>query len=129
MNCGERIICIQGLEVMAHVGVPDAELAVAQRLCLDLRFASIEQPQSLNDDLALTVDYHAVSQRIVEIIAERPRRLIETLADEISERLLKEFSLNWIELTIRKFILPNTEWVSVTVKKTKTGMLKTGRKK
>lgn len=116
---GERIICIQGLEVMAHVGVPDGEMAEAQRLLLDLRFASIVQPLSLNDDLTLTVDYYAVSQKIVEIIAVRPRRLIETLADEISERLLEEFSLKWIELTIRKFILPNAEWVSVTVKKRK----------
>lgn len=117
MTCGERIICIRGLEVMAHVGVPDDERAVSQRLLLDLRFAAIEQPLSLNDDLAFTVDYHAVSLRILELVAEHPCKLIETLADEVTERLLKEYSLRWIELSIRKFILPNAEWVSVSVKR------------
>ncbi len=117
MNFGERIICIHGLEVMAQVGVPDEERGVSQRLLIDLRFAAILQPDSLNDDLALTVDYGAVSQRILEMVEERPRRLIETLADEMSERLLKDFSLQWIELTIRKFILPNVEWVAVSVTK------------
>lgn len=117
MNFGERIISIHGLEVMAKVGVPDEERGVSQRLLLDLRFAAILQPDSLDDDLALTVDYAAVSQRIIEIVSERPRRLIETLADEISERLLNEFSLCWIELSIRKFILPDVEWVAVNVTK------------
>ena len=115
----ERIIGIQSLEVMAYVGVPDEERTTSQRLLLDLRFAASVQPEVLHDDLTLTVDYHAVSLRVSEIVAERPRKLIETLADELSERLLKEFSLSWIELTIRKFILPQTEWVSVSIRREK----------
>ena len=113
----ERIIGIQGLEIMARIGVPDAERAEPQRLLLDLRFAASDQPERLNDDLSLTVDYAAVSLRVIEIVNEYPRKLIETLADELTERLLAEYSLRWIELTIRKFILPQTEWVSVTVRR------------
>jgi FolB domain-containing protein len=117
----ERIIGIQGLAVTAFVGVPDEERATAQRLLLDLRFAAVTQPEALNDDLMLTVDYYAVSLRASEIVAEHPRKLIETLADELSERLLKEYSLSWIELTIRKFILPQTEWVSVSIRRETNG--------
>jgi dihydroneopterin aldolase len=112
----ERIISIQALEVMAKVGVPDEERAAPQRLLLDLRFASLTQPEHLNDDITLTVDYAALSQRIQEIVLERPRKLIETLADELAEQLQKEFSLRWVELTIRKFILPQTEWVAVSIR-------------
>lgn len=113
----ERIIGIKGLEVMAHVGVPEEERRVAQRLLIDLRFAAVNQPAELHDDLAFTVDYDALSRRVAEIAVERPRKLIETLADEVTAVLLKEFSLRWIELTIRKFILPQTEWVSVSVRR------------
>ncbi len=113
----ERVIAIQGLEVMASVGVPEQERTVPQRLLIDLRFAASVQPEELHDDLTQTVDYAAVSLHVNEITIERPRKLIETLADELTERLLTEFSLSWIELTIRKFILPQTEWVSVTVKR------------
>ncbi len=114
---GERIIGIRGLEVFARVGVPEEERALPQRLLVDLRFAAISQPTELHDDLALTVDYHAVSLRVAEIVAERPRNLIETLADELAGILLKEFQLRWIEIAIRKFILPKTEWVDVFVRR------------
>ncbi len=101
---------------MAPVGVPDGERAVPQRLAIDLKFAALNQPADLNDDLALTVDYHAVSQRVTAIAQERPRKLIESLADELGSILLAECSLRWIEITVRKFILPGTKWVSVSVK-------------
>jgi FolB domain-containing protein len=112
----ERIISIQGLEVMAHVGVPEEERAVAQRLLIDLRFAASAQPEELQDDIARTVDYHVVSLRAVEISRARSYKLIETLADDLALALLAEFHLCWIDVTIRKFILPNTEWVGVSVR-------------
>lgn len=113
----ERIISIRGLEVSALVGVPDEERANPQRLLIDLKFASSAQPQQLNDDIALTVDYHAVSLKVAEISGDHPRKLIETLADELAISLLVEFNLRWIEINIRKFILPNTEWVSVSIRR------------
>jgi dihydroneopterin aldolase len=113
---GERVISIQGLELQARVGVPEEERASPQRLVADLRFASIHQPADLNDTISLTVDYHAVSLRVAAIAAEGDRKLIETLAEEIGEKLLSEFDLRWIEISIRKFILPQTEWVGVTVR-------------
>jgi hypothetical protein len=117
----ERIISIQGLEIMTHVGVPEEERAIPQRLVIDLRFAALAQPESLHDDITETIDYHAVSLRVAGISAARHRKLIETLADELAEALLIEFSLRWIEVTIRKFILPNTEWVSVTIRREANG--------
>ena len=115
----ERIIEIRGWEVFAHVGVPEEERLLPQRLLIDLRFAAELQPLALNDDLELTVDYAAVGLRVAAIVAERPRQLIETLADELAALLQVEFALAWIEVSIRKFILPQTEWVSVSVKRMK----------
>ncbi len=121
MTAGERVIAVRGLEVPASVGVPDEERAVPQRLLLDLRFAAADQPLLLNDDITGTVDYHAVSVRVADIAREKPRRLIETLADEVAARLLEEFRLRWIEVSVRKFILPNTEWVAVSIRRESNG--------
>jgi FolB domain-containing protein len=117
MMNSERIIEIKGLEVMACVGVPDDERTTPQRLLLDLRFAARDQPDDLAEDITRTVDYHSVSLRVEEITKERPRKLIETLADEISSIILEEYRLTWIEVSVRKFILPQTEWVSVSVRR------------
>lgn len=113
----ERIIEIRGLEVDVCVGVPEEERSTPQRLLLDLRFASVDQPCDLGDDITRTVDYHAVSLRVVALARERTRKLIETLADEMAAALLSEFRLRWIEITVRKFILPRTEWVAVSVRR------------
>lgn len=113
----ERIIEIRGLELNARVGVPDGERAHPQRLLFDLRFAATDQPPDLGDEISRTVDYHAVALRVAAIVEERPRKLIETVADDLAAGLLREFGLRWIEITVRKFILPNAEWVSVTVQR------------
>ena len=39
------------------------------------------------------------------------------LSGALALALLGEFSLRWIEITIRKFILPNAEWVSVSIRR------------
>ncbi len=113
----ERIIEIKGLSLRAFIGVPFQERQEAQKLCFDLRLAGSLQPVTLDDDLSKTIDYAIVSERVAEITQERPRQLIETLADEIAETVLAEFPLRWIEVTVRKFILPNTDYVSVTTRR------------
>ena len=113
----ERIIAVRGLEVMARVGVPEEERSSPQRLLIDLSFAAISQPADLREDIAATIDYFDVTRRVIAISAERPRKLIETLADETASVLMREFPLAWIEITVRKFILPDTEWVSVSIRR------------
>jgi len=114
---GVRIIEIRGLQVHALVGVPDIERTNLQRLLVDLRCSACSQPPDLDDNIALTVDYHALANRIVEIVSERPRKLIETLADELTSTVLSEFRLQWIEITVRKFVLPDAQWVAVSVRR------------
>ncbi len=117
----ERIISIKSQSIVTTIGVFKEEQSVAQQLLCDLSFAAPYQPENLQDDLAATIDYAHVYQRIHEIAGEHPRKLIETLADDITLSLLREFKLRWIELTIRKFILPNTEYVAVKVRRESDG--------
>lgn len=45
----------------------------------------------------------------------RPRKLVETLAEDMGKVCLKEFGARHVIVTLRKFILPRTDSVSVTV--------------
>jgi dihydroneopterin aldolase len=40
--------------------------------------------------------------------------LIETLAEETAAHLLAQFSLRKVEVEVRKFVLPDANYVSVT---------------
>jgi dihydroneopterin aldolase len=104
---------IHGLEIAAHVGVPAAERAAAQQLLADVRMRPLRDFSKMPDAIEATVDYQAVADRIAAIAAARPRKLIETLADEIARALLREYAVRRIEVTLRKFILPNAEHVAV----------------
>jgi FolB domain-containing protein len=106
-------IRIDSLRVNTWIGVPDAERMEAQEIEIDIRIQPTKSFAEMQDNISLTVDYAAVCQRVSEVAAERPRRLIESLAQEVCEMILKEFAATSAEVEIRKFILPETRYVAV----------------
>jgi dihydroneopterin aldolase len=109
-----HMIEIQGLEVFSFIGVPDEERAVEQRLLLDVTMEAKEDFRELEDSIARTVDYHAVAIGLTSLAAARPRKLIETLAQEAAAWIVENHSVCSATVRVRKFILPQTEWVAVT---------------
>ena len=110
-------IVVHALELSAHIGVPDEERLAPQRLTLNLTLEPERNFRNLNDDIAQTVDYYAVSKAVQALARERPRRLIETLAEEIASFVLKQFAVRVIELELRKYILPDTSFVAVRIRR------------
>lgn len=108
-------IHIEQLEVFAHIGVPDDERSRPQRLTVSITFWPARQGSELGDDLDRTVDYAAVCAETRKFVDTRSDRLIETLADALANHLLGAFEIRRITLELRKFILPEVEFVSVTV--------------
>jgi dihydroneopterin aldolase len=108
-----NLIIIKGLQVEACVGVSDEERRNSQRLRIDATLTPLTEFSALADDIRRTVDYHAAARRIFSVATSRPRRLIETLASEIAEALVSEFRARRAEVEVRKFVLPDTEYVAV----------------
>jgi 7,8-dihydroneopterin aldolase/epimerase/oxygenase len=106
-------IFIRGLAVEVFIGVPDEERAKAQKILIDVTIEPLTPFDDLGDDLNHTVDYDTAARMIVSVATERPRRLIETLAADLTEMLLTEFPVRQASVEIRKFILPNTDHVAV----------------
>lgn len=111
-------IVVSNLELSANVGVPDEERAEPQRLTLNLTVFPKRGFIGLDDDLTQTVDYFALTRRLRKYAAERPRKLIETLVEEIAAYILTEFAVAAVELELRKYILPDTEFVAVRIRRT-----------
>jgi FolB domain-containing protein len=68
-----------------------------------------------DDDLSRTIDYFAVTQRLLKLGEGREWRLIETLAMEIGELARDEFGAEGVMVEVKKFVIPETRWVSVRV--------------
>jgi 7,8-dihydroneopterin aldolase/epimerase/oxygenase len=119
MNLGDQIE-IRRLAVKTHIGVPEEERANYQTLWITVRMWPSQGFQGLNDDVANTVDYYEVSQRLSELAAKKPRQLIETLATEIAEFLLSCYPLSCVEVEVEKRILSNADSVSVKISRRRT---------
>jgi len=110
-------IIIRQLELRVRIGVPAAERRAPQRITLSLRLTPARPLAALGDDLANTVDYAAVCQAVRLEAESKPRKLIETLAEEIATLLLRDFPLRAVDVEVRKYILPGTEFVAVSLRR------------
>jgi len=114
-------ILIEELEVSYRVGVPDLERATPQRLLLNLDIRTDLVSAAASDDLGQTIDYFALTRRLLAFGKGRSWKLIEKLAVEIAELVLTEFQAAAVEVEVRKFIVPETRYVAVRVARSRTG--------
>jgi dihydroneopterin aldolase len=109
------VIKIEQLEVLAHIGVPDDERASAQKLTVNLALFPVRSLDDLNDEIGRAVNYAAVCDEVNKFVEQRRDKLIETLAHALASHLLEAFEIRRITVELRKYILPEVEFVSVTV--------------
>ena len=109
----DEVFEILDQKVTAHIGVPDEERASAQTVAITIRFRIFERFADLGDDFARTVDYSAVASEISAFVAAGKYRLIETLVTQLADHLMVKFNLGYLEIELKKFVVPETGHVSV----------------
>src|SRR5271154_557391 len=108
-------ISIVDLEVFYRVGVPDAERAQPQRLLLTIEMESDFSAAAKSDGIADTIDYFAVTQRLLKFGDGKSWKLIEKLAADIADTILTEFKPAGVKVEVKKFVIPQARYVSVSV--------------
>ena len=97
-----------------RVGVSDAERAQPQRLLLTVEMESDFSAAAKSDSIADTIDYYAVTQRLLKFGESREWKLIEKLAADIADTVLAEFKPLSVSVVVKKFIIPEARYVSVS---------------
>lgn len=108
-------ITLSDLEVHYHVGVPDAERAQSQRLLLTVEMQHDFTRAAASDDLRETIDYYAVSRRLLAFGEGRSWKLIEKLASDIAAMVVEDFGAAEVTVEVKKFIIPEARHVSVQI--------------
>ncbi len=108
-------IRIVDLEVQYQVGVTEAERAQPQRLLITVEIEHDFKHAIAADNLAETIDYYAVSQRLISFGEGCHWQLIETVAADIATMVLNEFRARAVTVEVKKFVIPRAAFVSVTV--------------
>ena len=121
-------ITIVDLEVHFHVGVPDEERAVPQRLLITIDMTYDFSSAAVTDRVTKTIDYFAVTQKIIKFGEGRNWKLIEKLATDVADLVLVEFHPETITVIVKKFPIPQASYVSVSItqNRTSTGLKRAG---
>ena len=114
------LIRVVDFEVWTRIGVPDAERAEAQRLLITLEMrVDGFAVAAASDDIAKTINYFEATEYVKTFAAEMPRKLLETFAENLAADLLRKFPIQQLGLEVKKFILPEAEYVSVRIERGK----------
>ena len=96
-------IILKGIEVMGRHGCTAAERQTEQLFVVDAELYLDLSRAGKSDNLNDTVDYSQVIKDIKKIVGGQSRNLIEAVAQEIAETLLKKyFRLNGLTIGLSK---------------------------
>ncbi len=99
-------VLVQGLELHAYHGVPDAEREIGHRYVIDLKL-DVEGKAFETDDVAETVDYAAAGKTAQDVAENQQFRTVERLARVIGEAIVAQFPLvEAADVTVRKPLPP-----------------------
>ena len=83
-------ISLTGLRARGRHGVYEFERAQGQDFVVDVLLEVDLAPAAASDDVADTVHYGELAERLVKIVAGDPVNLIETLADRLAAACLAD---------------------------------------
>lgn len=114
------IICIRELKLQAFVGIYEWEQRFKQTISLDLElavdFRSCLQTQKVTD----TVNYDVVVNQVTEFITSQPFSLLEVLAEQVTDLLLKNFPIFSVRICVRKLgAVANVKEIEVILERAK----------
>ncbi len=97
---------LEDVRFWARHGLTTEEQAVGAWFSVDAELAVDLRPAALSDDVASTVDYGLVMQRIVEIGTKTRVNLLERLAGLLSDAILREFPASAVRVRVKKLTAP-----------------------
>ena len=123
MHVGSDRITLSGLRGRGLHGVYPRERLEGQTFVVDAVLELDTRAAAAGDDLARTVDYGGIAEKLVGAIEGEPVNLIETLASRLAGICLADPAVTAVEITVHKPDAPITvpfEDVSVTIRRERT---------
>lgn len=100
-------IFLRGMRFMACHGVLPHEREVPQPFEVDVEMGLDLRAAGEADDLRQTVNYAEVYDVVSTVLTVTQKYLIEAIAEEIAEDLLRDFGvLRWVRVTVHKPAAP-----------------------
>lgn len=111
-------IFLKDLRIDTVVGIWDWERAVPQTVSIDLEMAADVAAAAARDHIDATLDYKAVTKRIIGYVEASRFQLIETMAEGIAAIIRDEFDVPWVRVTVHKpYAIRGSRDVGLTIER------------
>ena len=95
-------VFIEGLQIEALIGIYDWERRIRQPLRFDIEMAFDNRKPAASDAIEDTLDYKAVSKRLIAFVSASDYGLVEKLAERCAALILEEFGVEHVRLKLSK---------------------------
>lgn len=95
-------VFIDDLRIQTVIGVFDWEREITQTISIDLQMAFDNSRAAESDKIRDTLDYKAVSKRLIQFVEASEFQLVEALAEHCARIVLDEFPVSWLQLKLSK---------------------------
>ncbi|OUS30663.1 dihydroneopterin aldolase [Gammaproteobacteria bacterium 45_16_T64] len=96
------IVYVRELNIQTVIGIFDWERSIKQTVSLDLEMGTDIAKAAASDHIDDTLDYKAVSKRLIAFVEASEFQLVETMAERITEIVRNEFNVPWVRLRLSK---------------------------
>jgi dihydroneopterin aldolase len=101
-------VALRGLRVRGRHGALAAEKSLGQWFVVDVVLHLDTRAAAAGDDLAATVDYGTLAERVSAVVGGEPVDLIETLAQRIADVALEAGAVQAVDVAVHKPEAPVT---------------------
>jgi 7,8-dihydroneopterin aldolase/epimerase/oxygenase len=96
------LIFIEGFVGETVIGIHDSELHRPQPLRIDVTAGLPRARACDTDQIADTIDYGVVRDRLRRLLVEHKLTLLESFAETVAEILIDEFGAHWVRVVVVK---------------------------
>ena len=96
------IVFIEDLRIETVIGIYDWERRIRQTLAFDIEMRFDNTKPAASDRIEDTLDYKAVSKRLIAFVGDSRFELVETLAERCATLIREEFGVPWLRLKLSK---------------------------
>ena len=96
------IVFIEQLSVITTIGVYDWEQTIEQQLVFDIEMGWDNRKSAKSDDVNDCLSYADISETVIGHVEGQRFALVERVAEEVAELLLKKFNSPWVRIKLSK---------------------------
>ena len=114
-------LSVAALRCRCHIGVTEEERRERQRLEIDLDLYADLEEAGRSADLARTVDYRDLCERVRGLLEERPWHLVEAAAVAVLDLVFERWRppVSRAVVRVRKYVLPDVAHVEVEMERSR----------